>query len=234
MITEKKMKPTISAKKIEDDYGLSPQSMVMLVRNGEFSIYDKFDRKIDTQKHQNNVEELVLDYTPFDLTKTNEETWNEYLDAFAFNNETASKTTQMSYENERMMEALLEIEYELIINNYYFDTEIKVILARLSEESQVPANTQYEDWTQLSAAERNIVLTAWEHVVDTHKPRYGKDALPKRMKILLQKLRGVHFSKLEEAFDGTNISNALRDAKTKDVPDLLKIYHTLPPLPLDF
>lgn len=105
------MEIKIAASKIADDNGLSPLTLIALVRCGDFKVYDKFEKPIDLAKHEGRFS---------DTFKTDEERWGEYLRAFEFDDVDLVKSIQMKYESEKA-QPLINVEFEFIKENYYFE-----------------------------------------------------------------------------------------------------------------
>jgi hypothetical protein len=78
-----------------------------------------------------------------------------------------------------------------------------------------------------AAGNDTITLSAWGAAVDEYEAKHKRrdnDALPARMRILLKRLAGVPFTKLEGDNAKRNISNTLKQAREKDAPELMRLF----------
>ena len=78
-----------------------------------------------------------------------------------------------------------------------------------------------------------IVESAWKSAITLYESQHMKrknDALPRRMRILLCNLAGTPFSELEAENPTLAISRILHQARTQDVPALMRIFPSLPSL----
>jgi len=87
--------------------------------------------------------------------------------------------------------------------------------------------------TPAAPANDPTTLGAWRAAVDDYENNHrgrANSALPTRMRILLKSLEGVSFSVLENDNPSRTVARDLRQARTRDIPELNTLFSSLPPL----
>ncbi|MDR2870834.1 MAG: hypothetical protein LBV04_10320 [Deferribacteraceae bacterium] len=130
------IKKLITAKKIVKKYSLNKLMMIDLVNNKGLTIYDLSGDIVSLDKHRSDLSSLIENYSPIGLTETLDEIWEGYTKAFDFGiMADTAKESQMKYEIDERHKAFIQIEYDLIVKNYYFEE---------SEFEKVYSDTKYE------------------------------------------------------------------------------------------
>lgn len=165
----------ISAKRAIKKYDVSPLTLIHLVRSNTIKVYNKLEKPIDLNTHQNKFEELMSNYTPIDLTKSSEDKWKEYLNVFEFDDPNLARNIQETYENEKQQEALIKIEYNLILENYYFErNEFEDALQKLQQGVSLVKYAVTKDSNGKLVVEADS--TMWEGLSPANAHKNMKDA----------------------------------------------------------